>query len=145
MRQTTGTRKSPGEKLFKDIKRATRKQYSSEEKIRIVLDGPCFSTSIGPAYTRQGPQAQWFQRESRAALRAGQILHLRVITLRVKKTGAFELVVSRPLQHPALLQYRTKRGIDHDVVRAYLSEIDFKAPHSAGKCFFLWLPLGRWF
>ncbi len=38
MRHTTGTRKSPGEKIVKDIKRATRKQYSSEEKIRIVLD-----------------------------------------------------------------------------------------------------------
>jgi len=36
MRQTT---KSPGEKIVKDIKRATRKHYSSEEKIRIVLDG----------------------------------------------------------------------------------------------------------
>jgi hypothetical protein len=35
MRQTTGTRKSPGGKLVKDIKRATRKHYSSEEKIRI--------------------------------------------------------------------------------------------------------------
>jgi len=39
MRHTTGTRKSHGEKIVKDIKRATRKQYSSEEKIRIVLDG----------------------------------------------------------------------------------------------------------
>ena len=39
MRHTTGTRKSPGEKIVKDIKRATRKQYSSEEKIRIVLGG----------------------------------------------------------------------------------------------------------
>ena len=39
MRQTSGTRKSPGEKIVKEIKRATRKQYSSEEKIRIVLDG----------------------------------------------------------------------------------------------------------
>ena len=36
MRQLTGTRKSPGEKIVKDIKRATRKHYSSEEKIRIV-------------------------------------------------------------------------------------------------------------
>ena len=34
MRQTSGTRKSPGEKIVKDIKRATRRQYSSEEKIR---------------------------------------------------------------------------------------------------------------
>jgi len=33
------TNKSPGEKIVKDIKRATRKHYSSEEKIRIVLDG----------------------------------------------------------------------------------------------------------
>jgi transposase len=39
MRQTTGTRKSPGKKIVKDIKRATRLHYSSEEKIRIVLDG----------------------------------------------------------------------------------------------------------
>ena len=36
MRQPT---KSPGEKIVNDIKRATRKQYSSEEKIAIVLDG----------------------------------------------------------------------------------------------------------
>ena len=39
MRQPIGTRKSPGEKIVNDIKRATRRQYSSEEKIRIVLDG----------------------------------------------------------------------------------------------------------
>lgn len=36
MRKTT---KSPGEKIVKDIKRATGKHCSSEEKIRIVLDG----------------------------------------------------------------------------------------------------------
>ena len=36
MGQTTETRTSPGEKIVKDIKRATRKHYSSEEKIRIV-------------------------------------------------------------------------------------------------------------
>jgi hypothetical protein len=59
-----------------------------------------------------------------------------------QKTGAFELVASRPLQHPALLQYLTKRGIDHDIARAYLSEIDFKAPHSAGKHFSLGHPSG---
>jgi transposase len=54
MRQTTGTRKSPVEKIVKDTKRATRKQYSSEEKFRIVLNGlrgednePC--RAIGPS------------------------------------------------------------------------------------------------
>lgn len=39
MRHTAGTRKSHGEKIVKDIKRTTRKQYSSEKKIGIVLDG----------------------------------------------------------------------------------------------------------
>ena len=54
MRQTSGTRKSHGEKVVKDIRRATRRQYSAEEKIRIVLDGlkgednePC--RAIGPS------------------------------------------------------------------------------------------------
>ena len=39
MRQKPGTRKSHGEKVVKDIRRTTRKQYSAEEKIRIMLDG----------------------------------------------------------------------------------------------------------
>lgn len=39
MRQTAATRQSVGRKTVKDIKRATRKQYSLEEKIWVVLDG----------------------------------------------------------------------------------------------------------
>ena len=39
MRQKPGSKRSHGEKVVKDIRRATRKQYSAEEKIRIVLDG----------------------------------------------------------------------------------------------------------
>ncbi|MDC1380729.1 hypothetical protein N8388_07405 [Octadecabacter sp.] len=50
MRKTT---KSPGEKIVKDIKRATRKHYSSEEKIRIVLDGLRGEDSFGPGFQRQ--------------------------------------------------------------------------------------------
>ena len=54
MRQTTGTRKSPGEKIVNDIKRAARKQYSSEEKIRIVLDGLRGEDSIAELCRREG-------------------------------------------------------------------------------------------
>ena len=54
MIQITGTRKSPGEKIVKDIKRATRKQYSSEEKIRIVLDGLRGEDSIAELCRREG-------------------------------------------------------------------------------------------
>ncbi len=39
MRQKSGTRKAPAEQVIKDIRRATRKQYSPEETIRIVLEG----------------------------------------------------------------------------------------------------------
>ncbi len=31
--------KAPAEQVIKDVRRATRKQYSAEEKIRIVLEG----------------------------------------------------------------------------------------------------------
>ena len=54
MRHTAGTRKSPGEKLVKDIKGATRKQYSSEAKIRIVLDGLPGEDSIAELCRREG-------------------------------------------------------------------------------------------
>ena len=39
MRQKPGTKRSHGEKVVKDIRRTTRKQYSAEEKVRIVMDG----------------------------------------------------------------------------------------------------------
>ncbi len=39
MRQKSSPPETPSERLVRDIRRATRKQYSAEEKIRIVLDG----------------------------------------------------------------------------------------------------------
>ncbi|MBT7746620.1 MAG: hypothetical protein HN725_15115 [Alphaproteobacteria bacterium] len=39
MKQKSQTRQTGAAKAIKGIRRATRKQYSAEEKIRIVLDG----------------------------------------------------------------------------------------------------------
>ena len=39
MKQKSQTRQTGAAKAIKDIRRATRKQYFAEEKIRIVLDG----------------------------------------------------------------------------------------------------------
>ena len=39
MRQKSTTPISPSERLVKNIRRATRKHYSAEENIRVVLDG----------------------------------------------------------------------------------------------------------
>ena len=41
MNQKSGTSKDAADKLVKGIKRKTRKQYSAEEKIRIVLAVTC--------------------------------------------------------------------------------------------------------
>lgn len=54
MRQKPGTNQSHGEKVVKDIRRATRKQYSAEEKIRIVLDGLKREDSIAELCRREG-------------------------------------------------------------------------------------------
>jgi hypothetical protein len=58
---------------------------------------------------------------------------------------AFELIASKPLEHPALLQYLRKRGIDPDLARKYVSQIDFKAPQRPGTYFALGYPAGNGF
>lgn len=39
MKQKSGAGKAPAEQVLKDIRRQTRRQYSAEEKISIVLEG----------------------------------------------------------------------------------------------------------
>jgi len=73
MRQTRGTRKSPGEKLDKDIKRATRKHYSSEEKIRIVLDGLRGEDSIAEPCRREGISQGVYYKWSKGFMEAGNV------------------------------------------------------------------------
>lgn len=48
------TKNSPGEKIVKDIERATRKHYSCEEKIRNVLDSLRGEDSIAELCRREG-------------------------------------------------------------------------------------------
>ncbi len=69
MRKTT---KSPGEKIVKDIKRATRKQYSSEEKIRIVLDGLRGEDSIAELCRREGISQGIYYKWSKDFMEAGK-------------------------------------------------------------------------
>ena len=74
MRQKSGIKRSHGEKVVKDIRRATRKQYSAKEKIRIVLDGvkggaalrSCAAVrELQSASTKAGPRS--FSKQERSA------------------------------------------------------------------------------
>ncbi|GGG13690.1 hypothetical protein GCM10010924_48510 [Rhizobium wenxiniae] len=54
MRQKTRPQTSAAEKTIKDIRRATRKQHSAEDKIRIVLEGLRCEDSIAAICRRKG-------------------------------------------------------------------------------------------
>ncbi|MEO1026096.1 MAG: IS3 family transposase [Pseudomonadota bacterium] len=69
MRKTT---KSPGEKIVKDIKRATRRHYSAEEKIRIVLDGLRGEDSIAELCRREGISQGIYYKWSKDFMEAGK-------------------------------------------------------------------------
>jgi transposase len=53
MRQKSVHAESPSERLVKNIRRATRKRHSSEERIRIVLDGLRGESSIAELCRRE--------------------------------------------------------------------------------------------
>lgn len=54
MRQKSGPEKVPAEQVVKDIRRATRRQFSAEENIRIVLEGVRGEESIAALCRREG-------------------------------------------------------------------------------------------
>jgi transposase len=72
MRQKPGTKQSHGEKVVKDIRRATRKQYSAEEKIKIVLDGLKGEDSIAELCRREGIAQSLYYSWSKEFLEAGK-------------------------------------------------------------------------
>ena len=65
MRQQTRPLKEPAEKVVQDIRRATRKHYSAEEKIRIVLEGLRGEDSIAELCRREGIAQNLYYRWSK--------------------------------------------------------------------------------
>ena len=72
MRQKSGTPNTPSERLVQSIRRATRKQYSAEEKIRIVLDGLRGESSIAELCRREGIAEGLYYSWSKEFLEAGK-------------------------------------------------------------------------
>src|SRR6202048_2837068 len=72
MRQHSNLAKDPAEKVVQDIRRATRKHYSAEEKIRIVLEGLRGEDSIAELCRREGIAQNLYYRWSKDFLEAGK-------------------------------------------------------------------------
>jgi putative transposase len=72
MRQKSGPAKEPAAKIVKDIRRATRRQFSAEEKIRIVLEGLRGEESIAELCRREGIVQNLYYRWSKDFLEAGK-------------------------------------------------------------------------
>ena len=72
MGQKFGPVKEPAEQLVKAIRRATRRQFSAEEKIRIVLSGLRGEDSIAELCRREGIVENLYYRWSKEFLEAGK-------------------------------------------------------------------------
>ncbi len=72
MRQKSETPNRSSEQLVKNIRRATRKQHSAEEKIRIVLDGLRGESSIAELCRREAIAESLYYSWSKEFLEAGK-------------------------------------------------------------------------
>src|SRR5215472_13385034 len=72
MRQKSGSARAPAEQVVKDIRRATRRHFSAEEKIRIVLEGLRGEESIAELCRREGIVQNLYYRWSKDFLEAGK-------------------------------------------------------------------------
>ena len=72
MRQKSGPQTLAAEKTIKDIRRATRKHHSAEDKIRIVLEGLRGEDSIAAICRREGIAESLYHSWSKEFLEAGK-------------------------------------------------------------------------
>ncbi len=111
------TRKDSAEKTVRDIRRATRRNYSAEEKIRIVLEGLRGEDSIAELCRKEGINQNLYYRWSKEFLEAGkrrlagnvvreattdEVKNLRQETLGLKEVVAELLLENRLLKKSVL-------------------------------------------
>ena len=72
MRQKSAPVKEPATQVLKAIRRATRRQFSAEDKIRIVLEGLRGEENISELCRREGTAASMYYGWSKEFLEAGK-------------------------------------------------------------------------
>ena len=97
MRQKPGTKQSHGEEAHKDIRRATRKQYPAEEKIRIVLDALLGASGGGAGENEYAAFQAWCaELLSRTAFSSKSLRSIKILRIQnVKKYPGIRRVFSR--------------------------------------------------
>ena len=111
------TQKDSAEKTVRDIRRAARRNYSAEEKIRIVLEGLRGEDSIAELCRKEGINQNLYYRWSKEFLEAGkrrlagnvvreattdEVKNLRQETLGLKEVVAELLMENRLLKKSVL-------------------------------------------
>ena len=71
-RSSALTPKTPAERVVRDIRRATRKHHSAEDKIRVVLEGLRGEDSIAALCRREGIAESLYYAWSKEFLEAGK-------------------------------------------------------------------------
>ena len=66
-------RKQPPESIIRDIRRRTRRKYSSEEKIRIVLEGLQGEMSIADLCRKESISPTMYYKWSKDFMQAGKV------------------------------------------------------------------------
>ena len=117
MRQKVPHSKGSVEKAVKDIRRVTRRKYSPEERIRIVLEGLRGEESIAELCRKEGINPNLYYRWSKEFLEAGkkrlagdtareatsdEVKSLRVETSQLKEMVAELLMENRLLKKSVL-------------------------------------------
>jgi transposase len=122
MRQKSKPEKEPAEQVLKDIRRQTRRHFSAEEKIRIVLEGLRGEESISELCRREGIASSQYYGWSKEFLEAGKrrlagdtaraATSDEVKHLRREATALKEVVADLTLENRLLKKSMTEDGGD---------------------------------
>jgi transposase len=122
MRRKSEPDKAPAEQVIKDIRRATRRHFSAEDKIRIVLEGLRGEDSIAELCRREGIASSQYYGWSKEFLEAGKrrlagdtaraATPSEVKELRLEARALKEVVADLTLENRLLKKSMTEDGDD---------------------------------
>jgi transposase len=118
-RMSTKKKSSP-ESIVREIKRKTRRKYSAEEKIRIVLEGLRGEESITDLCRREGIHPGIYYKWSKAFLEAGK---RRLTGDTVREAGSEEVGEIRT-ENEALKQLVAELSLDIRVLKKTLTGLE---------------------